>query len=195
MSSLIKYGIILFCFCICFIKNIRTLKIPYVRFVLASLFFTILADYFLIFTDNYPAGLIFFCLVQFCYCKVLNHSLFPLLENGLFFSFSLWMSSIIFKFSIDLTALFAGFYIACLVSNLFYAWREGDAWFASAVTLMLLCDIHVGLANLSSYIPIQSGTPLALWCGLAPQILWIFYIPAQFMVSLTKNEEPLLHRS
>ncbi len=83
MNPAVKYTFIILCFSMCLIKNIRKLRLNSVRCLLAGLFFTVLADYFLVFTYNFIPGILLFCIVQFCYCRIFDYSLLFLAENGL----------------------------------------------------------------------------------------------------------------
>ena len=186
----LNYIVIVFCFFLCLIKNMRNLKEPDTLILLSALSFTLLADYFLIFTLRHFIGIAFFCLVQFCYCRILHHSLIPMIENGLLGCFFLWMAGIIFTLPLDTISLIAAFYFTCLLTNIVFAWRSGNKWFAAAITLMLLCDINVAVSNISSYFRIPLHTPLSVWHNLAPTAVWIFYVPSQFIIACQKSHDP-----
>lgn len=175
MSLFIKYLFILFCFCLCLARNYRFLYVPRTCFRILALFFTVCADYFLLFTDLYLTGVFLFCIVQYCYSIFLgNRSIF--LTLPLLFVF-------VYTDSIVLMALL---YILYLCMNIYGAYRTEMHWFMSALILMLLCDIHVGLANLPCYLPLHSNTLLHTWCSLSAYIFWFFYLPSQLMISLIR---------
>lgn len=193
MNPAVKYTFIILCFSMCLIKNIRKLRLTSVRCLLAGLFFTVLADYFLVFTYNFIPGILLFCMVQFCYCRIFGYSLLFLAENGLLGATLVWIASLILHFPLDVTAILAFFYFFCLATNVFLAWLRSGAWLSLGLTLMLLCDIHVGLSALPAYLSISPGTPLALWCKIAPIVIWVLYVPSQLIMALQSDFMNIVH--
>ena len=60
MSSILKYIFVISCFLLCLIRNFAFLYDTQVRLLLFALFFTVCADYFLIFTDKILTGILLF---------------------------------------------------------------------------------------------------------------------------------------
>lgn len=184
VQSIIKYSVVLLCIFIFFVRNIHNLRLPCVHLLLLAFVLSAAADYCLVFTFQYATGLILFCLAQCCYCKILRYPLLSLLENGMLGCVLLWMSSFFLSITADLTLMLAFFYLFCLLTNVTLAWKKSSWSFAVAITLLLLCDIHVGLYNVPFYFSVSDGTVLSWWCTAANHIIWIFYLPAQFLFAL-----------
>lgn len=184
MISILKYGFIILCFFIFLFRNTDRVRTPFVRNLLAAFFFVAVADYFLIFTDYYPLGILCFCLVQICYCRILYYPLISLLENGMLGCVTLFIASLLVNYLFDITAFLAVFYLFCLLTNTILAWKKSSWSFALGLTLLLLCDIHVGLAHLPAYFSLNQDTLFYRWCTAAPVILWFFYLPSQLILAL-----------
>lgn len=195
MDSIIKYAFVIVFFLICFSRNIHHLQVPAVRRLLLSFLCSIVADYYLIFTALHPIGILFFCLAQCCYSRILKYPIPCLIQNGLLGCVVLWIAGIFLPFQPDITVLLAVFYFFCLITNVAVAWKKSSPSFAFAITLLLLCDIHVGIFNLPRYFNIPAGSSLETWCTLAPYLIWTFYLPAQLLFSLqdsAKNEKAIM---
>ena len=193
MNPAVKYTFIILCFSMCLIKNIRKLRLTSVRCLLAGLFFTVLADYFLVFTYNFIPGILLFCIVQFCYCRIFDYSLLFLAENGLLGATPCMDRQSYPAFSFGYHCASGIFYFFCLATNVFLAWQRSGAWLSLGLTLMLLCDIHVGLSALPAYLSISPGTPLALWCKIAPIVIWVLYVPSQLIMALQSDFLNIVH--
>lgn len=186
MSLFIKYLFILFCFFLCLIRNYRFLYVPRTCFRILALFFTVCADYFLLFTDRYLTGVFLFCIVQYCYSVYLGSCYSFTGSRNVFTgncSVFLPMSLLPVFVYADSIVLLSLLYILYLCMNIYHAYRTEKHWFMTALILMLLCDIHVGLANLPFYLTLPSNTLLHTWCSLSAHILWVFYLPSQLMLA------------
>ena len=143
------------------------------------LLLTSLADYFLIFTDWYPPGVLLFILVQFGYRLLLSAPLRPMLiASGLTFLVSLLLypqAGLLFWLALA--------YGICLLMNLVFCVQNKRYSFCLFFFLLLLCDLHVGLANLSSYFTIPYGFLRTYQKLAASGIFWIFYLPSQALLA------------
>lgn len=182
LYSIAKYIFILFCFILCLIRNFPHLCIPQMRFLPCALFFTACADYFLIFTDSVWTGILLFCMVQLCYRLFLGGRWLPLLKGSLLvFPFLLPLASL--SDSILIPTLF---YLGCLCANLQLARKQKNFRLLLALTLMLFCDLHVGIANLPRYLALSPS----VWCSFAAHIFWFFYLPSQLLISTLPTAKP-----
>ena len=175
MYSIIKYSFILSCFLFCLLKNRPLQNYPQMRLLICALFFTACADYFLIFTNYFLTGILLFCLVQLCYRLFLGGNWNSLLKNSLF---ALLFLLPLAYFS-EIILLPAAIYIGFLYANISLAKHQKNFSLLTAFTLMFLCDIHVGFANLPQYLNLLP----AAWSSFSSNILWFFYLPSQFMIS------------
>lgn len=174
MYFLIPYIFILSCFLLCLIRNYPLLRIPRVRFLPCALFLTACADYFLIFTDSFLTGVLLFCLVQLCYRLFLGGAWKPFLKCSLLaLPFLILLGS--FSEALLVPSLF---YIGCLFGNIRLSRSRKNFRLLFAFTLMLLCDVHVGIANLPRYLVLQPS----FFYLFASRIFWIFYLPSQLFI-------------
>lgn len=143
------------------------------------LLLTSLADYFLIFTNWYLPGVLLFLLVQFGYRLLLQAPWRPMLKaSALTLGASLFFypeSGLLFGLALA--------YGICLLMNLTFCIRHKRHSYCLFFVLLLLCDLHVGLANLEPYFTIPSGFLRTYQQRAAPGIFWIFYLPSQALLA------------
>lgn len=147
------------------------------------LVFTVLADYFLIFTTHYVPGILCFLIFQMGCRKFLNASLRGMLLPAATASILLFLTGVTSP-----VILLAAGYGVCLCSNLLCAWKQGDKKLRFIFLLLLLCDLHVAFANLGLYVSIAPGLFKNYQQFVAPYALWLFYLPSQLMLA------KMLHR-
>lgn len=122
--------------------------------------FTLIADYFLLFTNHQILGIICFLIVQTCYMKILNyHTYLPFL-------------AIIFL-PINTRLAFACSYALLSVANVIYSYQlrhnsKSNFYLFLAILLLLCCDFFVAITNIGISIPLFFRT-----------LIWIFYLPSQ----------------
>ncbi len=182
MSSYTHYAMILSCVLFCFLRTSQSFHLPKARWLLSGFLLTALADYFLIFTSRHVFGIFFFCLVQYCYGKILVRPTLPFFENGYFLFFLLCMNKIFQTHTFLFILLFSSLYITFLIFNLYYCFVTGYVHLYLVLFLMLLCDIQVGFANLPSFFYLPPDSLFSGLCRLAPSLLWCFYLPSQILL-------------
>ncbi len=62
--------------------------------------------------------------------------------------------------------------------------RRDLAMFAAGMVMFLLCDINVGLFNLSGFISLPMGI-YSLIYGISSILMWTFYAPSQVLITLS----------
>lgn len=177
------------------------------------------ADYFLLFTDAFIAGIGFFALVQCFYCLYFSRKdgmvsehlqkdnisrLFPMLGTGAGMAAMAWvcmeggkklwpeeMAGI--SAADQMLCIMAIFYGCCLLWNLIGAWKAGKGVFLFGrlgILFLFLCDIHVALYNIEG-MHLLPIIPLWLssWCRAAGVLMWLFYLPSQLCVVKCLQEE------
>ena len=118
-----------------------------------ALSFAFIADYFLLFTNHYLIGIIFFILVQLTYMHLLNyHNYLPLIFTSLFIFNPLIIAAFI--------------YLCFSIFNLVFSFKVSKSFF-SAILLLLCCDITIALIYLNVISECFSI------------IIWLFYLPSQ----------------
>ncbi|MCI5899799.1 MAG: hypothetical protein SOT36_09155 [Hominisplanchenecus sp.] len=151
-----------------------------------SLVFSLTADLVFLHTPFELAGILLFILVQFCYRTLLAIPLLPWLKSGLLLALFLTFTADFCGIKGSLLLAAALFYFFLLLINLFHAWhqtfRSVPLLMALCLTMLLICDFHVGLYNLPRFLhPLPAA--LQNYCTLtAGHMIWIFYIPGQLIM-------------
>lgn len=188
----IKYISILLCFIISLLANNEE-NIRDTRLLQIGLFFTTIADLFLVILENYYLGVITFTIVQIIYIarystrdikstykklsiifisifsiyfvisKLFLNIEFVLIPLGLFYAICLFISTIkSIKISRDSSYLNPNKYML--------------AW---GMVLFLLCDVNIVV----SYILKMNN--LLILSNLSSDLIWIFYLPSQVLLSIS----------
>jgi len=161
---------------------------------LAALFFTVIADIFLILwplDDFYLLGVLIFCCAQFFYMLetlrdasgiIRAANLFSRLP--LFFFFEFIFYGVMGGSSFGILEAITAFYYGNLVANVIFAFVKvrKSPLFAIGLLLFALCDLMVGINNASNNLPAlftQILQPnVAFW-------VWLFYVPSQTLIALS----------
>jgi len=200
-STYLKFSAILLCFIISLLIEHNGFNHRDVFLLKSARFFTLVADYFLLLSNNYILGVLFFCVVQLIYIK--RHSL---IEKNIFnmkinhfifisvFILLLLFASLILRIT-DPTVLLIGtsivyallltFSVYCGIKTLksSYYTKKSSLFISCGMILLLLCDINVALYNLidMSFFPSIQGN-FQLTIG---SLIWIFYLPSQLLLTLS----------
>lgn len=178
-SNLIKYSIIVVLFLDSAISLLNKRKqkkeFPQTSFVTIALFFAVCADYFLLFTNWLPIGILCFIAVQYIYKNILDLKIEKTLNRinykSIFF-FVILQCILFILFQRNFLYIVAGEYACFLLRNTFICWwhkQKTGLPISMAITFLFLCDCNVLLANVTEY-PI-------FW-----RLIWIFYVPSQFIL-------------
>lgn len=260
ISNVFKYISILICFLFVLLPAKRR---PKAKLILGSdsndlisdlvllrlaLFFTLISDYFLLFTDYYAYGLITFVIVQVLYLFRINRwktrskvsyvgkykKVLPFLYIGrnlliTIIILTLLLGLLISKLGLSLSPysqlrdsikdllainntitiliILAIFYFVSLILNLIdtirlsrHSNKLSHKIFATGLFLFLLCDINVGLFNLSKHQLITSNMMFVnlsissnkefifLLYDISSILMWFFYLPSQVLITLSKYD-------
>ena len=132
--------------------------------------FTLTADYFLLFTENYAAGLFFFLLVQITYLQNLRIQPFPI---GTIFIFPLAL-----LFPLPLLGIC---YALLFFLHINLAMKKAQPscskkLYLFGLFLFLCCDLTVAWGYFH--------TP-------NPRLIWLFYAPSQLLLTVTARVIPI----
>lgn len=197
---------------ICFIIGLSTGKDGYDKednlLLISALFFTVLADLNLLILDNFILGIFLFIIVQMIY--IMRHSrkntgfnykyvyvfslyilLFLIIKNlNIFKNESILISAAIVYGLVLINSLIIAY---STFNNKFFSKRTCKI-ISLAITLFFLCDINVGLFNISSYFHF---TPkIVKFEYIISNLIWIFYLPSQILLCLSgyKNIEEIFKK-
>lgn len=198
LSALIKYTIIILCFCYAlFYRAMNNKSIAF--YLRAALFFTVIADLFLLILDYYLLGVLSFVIAQQLYGLKLDYEnkrrkgtfekrlILQLIAATFIYLLLGWL-----ELATDPLLGITILYFISLVTNVVRAiclargnkqW-SGQAKFALGMFLFLLCDINVGLYNLSDYFTL-SGNIYHLLYSVSQLLMWTFYAPSQVLIALS----------
>jgi len=183
--------------CISFILSLAlAVVLKYNYLTTAALFFTIIADIFLILLGRYYAiGLIFFNIVQLLYAARIfrnrddNKYLRPLLIQITLRAVTALVAVIAvtlileFDWVLILVAVYATNFLYNLI---FLGFRfKRDVMFGVGLVLFAFCDIFVGLLNLPDY------TDITINRSVIFALMAICYIPSQIIIAIsTAHKQP-----
>lgn len=179
-SYLIKYLGIIINFLYALILYIKNKK--YDLLFLIALLFTMIADYFLLVTnDYYIIGVICFCLVQTIYGYKLSSIKSFIYRIIIFITISLVLP--LFKIEQSLLNICSIYSFTNLSANLYCSFIKKDTLFSTSLLLFWLCDLNVGIYNI----------PIKALYNLSAYLMWIFYFPSQVIITLKgeKNYEEI----
>lgn len=192
MDSAVIYLFIFSCFLTSLYLTRHTFYSHTEILISLGLFFTVCADYFLFFTRGYLPGILLFCMVQLCYRRYAGLSPvrartsekisflpagFP--PIGLLFA-AVILTDILFpKANAILIGASSLLYLVLLLENMVLSCRRKDFLLLHALTLMLLCDLHLGIYHMPSYLPLPSFLQLDVtW-----RLIWFYYLPSQLLLA------------
>lgn len=209
ISSYIKFMVIILCFCYAlFTKKSADKSILFL--MKAALCFTLISDLFILILDIYFYGVLTFIIVQQLYGVRINLEASYIQKE--YNSRRIWISFIkrfLLQLAISSTVCFvlalcgvvmeplllaSAFYFICIVMNTLaavkIAFRYPDnkrmRMVALGMFLFLLCDINVGLFNISGFIRI----PASLYTkinDISSILMWTFYAPSQVLLALSSR--------
>lgn len=188
-STAIKYFGIVLCF-LYSLTNIGEGKNS--LFLCLALLFTLVADWFLLVkNNNYVFGVCSFIVAQIIYCVRLiddNVKIKRIIAIRIPLIIVLLIALYFFKLLDTLTFLVVIYFVDLLCNTIdgysLFGKSVENKLFAIGMTLFVLCDISVGLNNLSSYVDISSIRGLVKIANFA---MWVFYLPSQTLIALSSK--------
>jgi hypothetical protein len=204
-SAYIKY----LCILLCFLLSILSTKKPLIGTEIVNhrdivllrlgMFITVIADLCLVIFNFYILGVVFFSLVQITYCvryttKRLNVILTNFFIVFIGIAFLYWIASL-FVEEINMLLPISLFYFICLLTSVSKAIKSSKNNLYTSPTkymiilgmiLFLLCDICVGLSNITVNAPL-SGYFMIRFREIICFLIWFFYIPSQLLLALSGN--------
>lgn len=162
-----------------------------------SLLFSLSADYLFFCTPYDLAGVLLFIAVQYCHSRLIGVPGVCWLKHGLSLALPAYVLCTLLLFSAALTGTASSpitvqsslllatalCYFSFLVCNFLSAWKRAYRTlplpFCICLTLLMLCDLHVGLYNLPRFLQTLPLPILSYCTGAAYTLIWIFYLPSQ----------------
>ena len=165
--------------------------------LILGLFFTLVADFFLVILDDYySVAVSFFSVVQLAYAARIYFETDSEMRRRV----ELWVRIAVSLLSVAVPFILLGakadylsvicvFYFANLLLNAIFASThiniKGDWLFAVGLILFCLCDVFVGFSKLGRYFKIERDT-FAWWLAHPGfKAAWVFYVPSQALIALS----------
>ncbi|MCR5431679.1 MAG: lysoplasmalogenase [Lachnospiraceae bacterium] len=194
VSDLIKYTGIILVFAhalIMFLKDRTAID----RLIVSALFFTAIADIFLLFfPDLYLPGLASFCVTQSIYTVVTTRSsdrvsriVVPIAVLFICICVAVFSGLLNSDPSLFFLVILLPYYAVLFILNTVRSWINyrrsavrADFIFALGLTLFVLCDINVLIRNINGF---YSHIIPASISSAAVFLSWFFYLPSQVLIS------------
>jgi uncharacterized membrane protein YhhN len=171
----------------------------------AGLFFTLISDLFILILDYYFYGVLVFILVQQLYSlrlillqyegrdstkKILSYGKRITIQAGL--AAIVCLILLLSGVSLDSLLIASVFYFISIVFNTIAAVclaikeckKRSTLLYAVGMLLFLLCDINVGLFNLSSFIKMPNEIYSVIY-SYSSILMWTFYAPSQVLIAMS----------
>jgi len=204
LSNYIKFTVVALCLLYVFIYGYKNFD-SQLLFLRLALIFTLISDIQLLLLDNYNYfyGVLTFILAQEFHgirISILDNSKVRYIKDftvrllyqsltGLAICLLLWVANV------QINGLLAAsvFYFICMLTNTVRSLkltvrnkeRKDIRLLAIGMVLFLLCDINVGLFNLSAFLPV--GPVYDKIYALSSILMWTFYAPSQVFISLSRD--------
>ncbi|MFV0342895.1 MAG: lysoplasmalogenase family protein [Anaerocolumna sp.] len=213
ISSIIKFISIVGClmFSILVLEQQEDFKSVYL--IRVAMFFTVISDVFLLLTSEIEKGIFTFCIVQGIYRYYLwkvrridirkdirkdirndrrkdRFSIFIYAPNVMI---GLMITIIMYTLSLEVNRvlIITTFYFTSILINVVVAFRLAlkvkkafITIFAIGMFLFLLCDINVGIFNLSEFLYVDGQLFQTLYL-FSTVGMWLFYLPSQVLLVLS----------
>lgn len=203
LSAYLKFAGIVLCFLYVLISPGYVKNKTDIRILRFALFFTFISDLFILMFDIYLPGMVSFCIVQALYLIRLglwNKREYKLKTNVVIINkflrnitVTVVVLIVLFNFRLKPEALIfvTCFYFVSILFNvadsLVTAFRyriKYQVLYSSGMVLFLLCDLNVGVFNLTGFVSINSSWFQNLY-NFSVVAMWLFYLPAQVFIALS----------
>ena len=211
LSNRIKFSVVVLCLCYVLLRRSKDAGKELLLLRLA-LFFTVVSDLIILFMEYsyYFYGMIAFVLVQQLYGVRLSLKLhlgdraagsnkliiLTLLRIGIQVAVSVLIYIMLYYLGISLDRLIivTVFYFVSLVTNTVYSIRitilqrgvRSNLIFALGMIMFLLCDINVGLFNLTDFVTLPEHISEVIY-SISSILMWTFYAPSQVLIALSAD--------
>lgn len=201
LSNYIKFTVVVLCF-LYVLSNGREKADGQLLFLRFAMFFTLISDTLILLLDYYFYGVLTFIIAQqfhgirITVLKDKDKNLIKDFAIRILYqaAISLTIVFLLWKVNILINGLLAAsvFYFTCIFINTVRSIRSAvlcrdkkNVYSAVGMMLFLLCDVNVGLFNLSDFLSV--GPVYNIIYSLSSILMWAFYAPSQVIISLSKD--------
>jgi hypothetical membrane protein len=186
-----KYTALISCLLICIFTSSRTrTKAAHIQTIVFGI--TLVADFFLLFTPNFSAGVLIFIIAHLCALLRYRPGWFPPVGAGAcaLFILTIYFAPELLHTNTKLTLLIAAcasytmLIISVTLSTFFSKHPQKFTRLACIGMLMFIsCDINVAIFNVMP----ENSAPHTI----ATVLMWFFYLPAQTLIAISVYEPRL----
>jgi hypothetical protein len=202
LTSKLKFIGIILCFVFTLFFDSKKEEKTDIYLLRGALLFTMISDLFILMLDYYYYGMITFCVVQLLYLIRLyrfkkqqgtSSNLLKLILRNIVLA--IVIIGILFSQNVEIDELvcISIIYFISILLNTFDAIciqiktrKYGQKIYAIGMILFVLCDINVGLFNISDFAVINGAWFVGIY-EFASIAMWMFYLPAQVCIALSGN--------
>lgn len=207
LSSVLKYISIILCFSISLLIGSNYLdKIDKLLLEL-GLLITLIADFLLLFTDYFTMGVGVFSIVHIIYAiRYERNRIKPVLIKFTVIFLVIIITYLVFNhffMKIELLFAMALFYAVSILNSVVKAIKTckhklfpypNKYLIAWGMVLFLLCDINVGIFNITR-MTYNLNSIINLLYSISGVLMWFFYLPSQVLISLSGFDFKQLHKN
>ncbi|NLP16523.1 MAG: hypothetical protein GX379_05770 [Clostridiales bacterium] len=203
MSNSIKFAVVVLCFMYIAIRGYNKRSREFI-YLFSAMLFTLISDIFILLSDYYLYGVITFIIAQQLYGARITELFNPIsklkdvclrLLYQIALGILLCMLLNFLNVNTDALLTVSVFYFISICTNvvrsiklsLHYSNKRGIRCFAVGFLLFLLCDINVGLFNLSGFLSV--GPVYDIIYGISSILMWTFYAPSQVLIALSVDTD------
>ena len=182
---------------LCFITTLLTFnKTKHNLLQLGAITFTLIADYFLTLKEiYYTFSIILFTIVQiFYFIRILDYSNTKEIKINIIFriiivSFIAFISLTLLKSVMNELIIVALFYYVNFLVNVIFSFVhfKNNKLLALGLLLFILCDTMIGFQEMVGIFNLSKDSFIYIISQTAYNIPWMFYIPAQILLLISKN--------
>ncbi|OPJ60479.1 hypothetical protein CLORY_27880 [Clostridium oryzae] len=196
-TYILKYICIILSFSITLAYSRSYLNKKDLFLIRAALFFTLVSDFFLVVENKFILGVMFFCIVQFFHTlRYSRNSVYIVILRFSISFLTIFSIYILLNFAdkkIDIIIPLALFYFTCLLTSVYFsitAFKKrlfplpNNVLIVMGMTLFLLCDINVGIFNITPMIDSNYWIVKFLY-SLSSNLIWFFYAPSQLFLAIS----------
>jgi hypothetical protein len=209
-SNYIKFAVVVLCFLYAIINRKKSCS-KQQTYLCYALAFTVISDILLLLSDYYIYGVLTFILAQQLYgmritafynrevamksqINPMTDIILRLLYQQIF---AILICAILLFMDVKINALLvlSILYLINICTNVvrslklsgYIRGKNDIKYFTIGMVLFLLCDINVGLFNLSDFLPL--GQTYKMIYNVSSILMWTFYAPSQVFISLSSDTD------
>lgn len=213
LSNNIKFIVVVLCFLYVIFGRHKNRSSEHI-YLIFGLGFTLVSDILILLSGYYFYGILTFIIAQQFYgmritefynkARIISRPMFNDVFKRLLYQGAFGVLVIIMLLPMDVNInsllLVSVFYFISLSTNVVRSLKlsrhfrdsRNIRFFAIGMVLFLLCDINVGLFNMSSFLSV--GSEYQIIYNISSMLMWTFYGPSQVLIALSGDLPDKYHK-